>query len=203
MSWIKDFEYKGIKFQFFGDWFGPDGFKICLPIGQEEVVKAIFERGDDVLDGLRYFSQNAEEFMLVGWANDSNFWWHMERDVSAEEYKRIAIIIYESEFANDSAKQEARETLNSIAERERKEIEKEAKRQITQRRRSDFAVKYDQHLLALIERDGYQCSECGDTEDLTIDHIIPISKGGSDDLDNLRLLCRGHNSSKGDRMPEG
>ncbi len=36
-------------------------------------------------------------------------------------------------------------------------------------------------------------------EDLTIDHIAPLSKGGTDDLDNLRFLCRSHNSKKGDR----
>ena len=34
---------------------------------------------------------------------------------------------------------------------------------------------------------------------MTIDHIHPRSKEGSDDLDNLQLLCAACNSTKGDR----
>jgi 5-methylcytosine-specific restriction protein A len=34
------------------------------------------------------------------------------------------------------------------------------------------------------------CCRCGTTEDLTVDHIIPKSMGGTDDPSNLRTLCR-------------
>ena len=38
---------------------------------------------------------------------------------------------------------------------------------------------------------------------MTIDHIVPQSKGGTDHLDNLQLLCAACNSMKGDRsQPE-
>jgi 5-methylcytosine-specific restriction endonuclease McrA len=49
----------------------------------------------------------------------------------------------------------------------------------------------------LIARDGERCRRCGRMDDLTIDHIIPISAGGSDDLRNLQILCRPCNSRKG------
>lgn len=42
-----------------------------------------------------------------------------------------------------------------------------------------------------------RCEKCGATENLSIDHIIPIDKGGHNGLDNLRLLCKGCNSRKG------
>lgn len=53
----------------------------------------------------------------------------------------------------------------------------------------------------VMERDGRRCQACGETEDLTIDHkITPWSEGGSStDPDNLQVLCRKHNSSKGTR----
>ena len=44
---------------------------------------------------------------------------------------------------------------------------------------------------------GAVCQNCGDTDNLTIDHIIPISKGGTNELDNLQPLCKSCNSSKG------
>lgn len=43
---------------------------------------------------------------------------------------------------------------------------------------------------ALIDRDGFKCGWCGSKDNLEIDHIIPRSLGGTNDLKNLRILCR-------------
>lgn len=46
------------------------------------------------------------------------------------------------------------------------------------------------------------CTECGQKltwEDFTIDHIDPHSKGGRSRLDNAALMCRKHNSAKGNQ----
>ena len=48
-------------------------------------------------------------------------------------------------------------------------------------------------------RDNFACQKCGATENLTLDHIHPWSKGGPDTVENLRVLCRPCNSRKGDR----
>lgn len=37
--------------------------------------------------------------------------------------------------------------------------------------------------------------------DLTVDHIVPKARGGTDSVDNLTVLCRACNSRKKDRLP--
>lgn len=49
-------------------------------------------------------------------------------------------------------------------------------------------------------RDGGQCVECGATDYLEYDHIIPFSKGGSSSEKNVQLLCRRCNLKKHDRI---
>lgn len=59
------------------------------------------------------------------------------------------------------------------------------------------------HREAVIARCGHRCWYCGcDGVDLTLDHVMPRSRGGADDPENLVPACRPCNSSKGARTPE-
>lgn len=49
------------------------------------------------------------------------------------------------------------------------------------------------------QRDDFTCRQCGSRADLAVDHIIPESKGGPLELENLQTLCRSCNSRKGAR----
>ncbi len=56
---------------------------------------------------------------------------------------------------------------------------------------------------AVYRRDGYRCRKCGRTdrhEDLEIDHIYPIAKGGKTTYDNLQTLCHKCNQKKSDKL---
>ncbi len=55
----------------------------------------------------------------------------------------------------------------------------------------------------ILRRDAYKCGYCGRSDlPLTIDHIIPKAKGGSDSWENLIAACTVCNNRKGDRTPE-
>lgn len=54
----------------------------------------------------------------------------------------------------------------------------------------------------ILRRDEYKCSYCGRGDlPLTIDHVVPKSKGGIDSWDNLVCACTFCNNKKGDRTP--
>ena len=50
------------------------------------------------------------------------------------------------------------------------------------------------------EKWNYECAYCGSEENLTLDHITPTSKGGSDRVTNVLCACHSCNHSKGHQM---
>lgn len=57
----------------------------------------------------------------------------------------------------------------------------------------------------VLARDSYRCRHCGFSAALGavlhVDHIIPISRGGTSDLGNLQTLCQDCNLGKSNRLP--
>jgi len=50
---------------------------------------------------------------------------------------------------------------------------------------------------AIFKRDNFKCLNCGSSEELTIDHIVPKSQGGGNNYGNLQTLCQMCNKYKG------
>lgn len=50
---------------------------------------------------------------------------------------------------------------------------------------------------AVFDIHGNACLCCGSLENIALDHIMPVSKGGGDDIENLQPLCQSCNSKKG------
>lgn len=54
----------------------------------------------------------------------------------------------------------------------------------------------------LFHRDGHRCQYCGYSGDrLSVDHVIPRSRGGGDTWDNVTTACLPCNVRKGNRTP--
>lgn len=65
----------------------------------------------------------------------------------------------------------------------------------------------NERFYTVMKKTGHRCYYCGKLRrpfangptrrlDITIDHIVPISRGGTDELDNLVPACRACNSAK-------
>lgn len=80
------------------------------------------------------------------------------------------------------------------------------------KRAKKYGVEYDLAVKAVIvfERDKWRCSLCGKrtpkqligtnfSRAPTLDHIVPMSRGGGHTWDNVQCACRSCNSKKGNR----
>lgn len=55
----------------------------------------------------------------------------------------------------------------------------------------------------IFDRDGHTCTYCGAVDEpLHCDHIVPASRGGSSEPENLTTACKPCNLSKNDRTPQ-
>jgi hypothetical protein len=60
--------------------------------------------------------------------------------------------------------------------------------------------QYKKVLKLLLHKYNFQCVACRSTDNLTIDHIKPVSRGGTDEMNNLQILCKSCNSKKGSKI---
>ncbi|XP_016466345.2 uncharacterized protein LOC107789092 [Nicotiana tabacum] len=70
--------------------------------------------------------------------------------------------------------------------------------QVVKRRRIKKALSRKN----IFYRDNYMCQYCSSDENLTIDHVLPIARGGEWTWENLVTACSRCNSRKGHKTPE-
>jgi CRISPR/Cas system Type II protein with McrA/HNH and RuvC-like nuclease domain len=54
----------------------------------------------------------------------------------------------------------------------------------------------------IYKRDNNECVYCGSSKQLTLDHVIPKSRGGGNDWNNLVTCCFSCNLKKGNKTPD-
>ena len=98
------------------------------------------------------------------------------------------------------SEEEIRNMVETIKQENIMRSSEEYRRKMERRRVTD-KLRYQ-----ILRRDGFRCQLCGasqaDGVRLHVDHIIPVSKGGTSDVENLRTLCDRCNLGKGDQMED-
>lgn len=69
-------------------------------------------------------------------------------------------------------------------------------------KREDWPTRYIPKEVRADVLSAGRCAECGARSHLEVDHIVPVSKGGTGDRANLQALCRKCNRIKRSRIPE-
>lgn len=198
MAWERKVKFKDIPFSIRVLHIGPEGELIGFLLRDAETIEAIKHKDErifEILDRIVNEIDPLSAAMRLG----GEAWY--EKDSELERDAKL--ILSGSWSVTDEDLEHARAILEELGKKKekakRKQLERIAKIEHVKKRRTEFANGRSDLMLALIERDGYQCKNCDSQENLSIDHIIPLSRGGSDELSNLRILCKSCNSSKGDR----
>jgi DNA-binding transcriptional MerR regulator len=125
---------------------------------------------------------------------------HHKKDVSIEDFEKA--IDKEDSLSVDEVEEKE---LSSLTTKEEIDVEEakivEAKRRKKLRNEVTYKLRFD-----VLERDQYHCVYCGRSPKTTpglevvVDHIIPLEKGGTNDMTNLATSCFECNEGKKARM---
>lgn len=92
----------------------------------------------------------------------------------------------------------------ALVKRKWQQTHKELSNHLSKRRQAKLAGAEGSHTLIewqlLCQKFDQKCAICKEPKKLTKDHIIPVSKGGSDYISNIQPLCISCNSRKHDKI---
>jgi len=152
---------------------------------------AWYERNRDRLseEAKRKYAENSDEIKATALA-----WYHANKERAAETHRAWRL-------ANLEHKRE-RSRANAIAWSRANPQRKKANgyKGRAARRNAEVRVVTERDWRRLCGRYHGRCAYCGAAEELTQDHVIPISRGGRHAIGNLLPACRSCNSSKRTRL---
>lgn len=96
-------------------------------------------------------------------------------------------------------KREAYEAVKRWREKNRGQFNLEQRESIRLRR----SWQYSKGWPLIVAHYGGKCLNCGAADGLCFDHVIPLSQGGRNELDNGQPLCRACNTFKGQIQEKG
>lgn len=158
-----------------------------------EYLRRSIEQNTDLwrlseVEPVRIMSFGEDAFVGMAWGNYRNWWVYQncvyeDTGTYTDEEKKLLIM----EFCDKE-----RQKFERLKAKFNSEASQEIKRE---REKIPEEVR-----IAVWRRDQGKCVRCGGRENLEYDHIVPVSKGGSNTVRNVELLCESCNRQKGDRI---
>ena len=196
-------------------WYEQPDLLISLDLDDEETCEKILRKDDSLFELLKILINNKRILKLLKIYNDYDIesvinkydfmYAYSNSNISCSKIEHAQTLLYDAEevsqsfLANNTQRNNAFLVIEIAKELIKKKEQSLLKKQLTRKRRSDFQINRDRLFLLLIEQNESKCVKCNSIDKLSVDHIVPISKGGSDEISNLQILCIRCNSSKGDR----
>lgn len=148
----------------------------------------------------RYYANNRAELRA------KNSEWH-KQNPEYEKARAIRRMIESPSRCSDYYKKN-KDWMTLRAKMWRKENPQKAReisRKNNHRRRADKSASVEHYTLSEIrelkKKTGNKCAMCKCRGPMTIDHITPLAKGGSNAIRNIQFLCKSCNSTKQDLDP--
>lgn len=168
--------------------------KTCVVCKQEKSTSEFF-RSSRNLDGIEWRckacnqANNKKNYAL----NRDKKRAYFRKRCSTEEWRS-----YATEYFNKNKERVIKRRKSDPLYREKKNV-------IWQRRRARLIGNGGSHTIlewtSLKKQYQNKCAMCQQEKKLTKDHIIPLSKGGTDYISNIQPLCQSCNSKKGRYLP--
>lgn len=169
-------EAKGAGFQRQGAWWWTT-FVFCAGrLRAERGLRASAYARAEAIQRTHAVCVLCDERRRYWWCCD-RFWWE-DDDLAARD---VFALVFERELRRQRRLERARTVLGAHA--------------LPQRSHRDPIAR--EVRLAVFERDGGRCTECGASFELQYDHVIPLALGGASTAENLQILCAPCNGRKG------
>lgn len=156
-----------------------------------DATSANLERLSAVHDVILY-DRNTKEVLVKNWWKYN--WTKSPRFIEGllDEIKQVRAEDFRVFLGNKLA--------DFLCERESEtHLDEHLEHSATRGRRTDLSPS---RRMTVFERDNYTCQYCGRKAPevvLEIDHIVPVAKGGGNEITNLATICRECNAGKSDR----
>lgn len=176
------------------DTFGGLTFSGCytMPLDHfEKILNHYKETGENLLDDYSFVIHKS-------WENIEDEFLMMDRDhfdVAMQRISRVRGLRIKDFLIPQKALSICRKQFRRYLEWEERNSTKVVRRAEANRYTSNQDIRD-----AVFFMYGEKCLCCGSTENIQLDHIIPIHKDGENKIDNLQPLCKSCNVSKGTKI---